>query len=116
MALPTLQHHLRSFTALTVEHTDADGLLLLDGLCVWEASVADVVAPGVLRLDVGEVEVSVQSLRHTPALRQTLEICADTDRHECDHCTNITVGLILAGIFDLVLVFILRRKCLIVTF
>ncbi len=94
----SLEHHLRSFR-LTVEHTDADGLLLLDSLRVREAGVADVVAPGVLRLDVGEVQVSVQSLRYTPALRQTLEICADTERHECDpkhlirFCTVILVQL-----------------------
>lgn len=59
---------------------DGDGLLLLDGLRVREAGVADVVVPGILHQDVGEVQVSVQTLRHSPALRQTLEICTDTHR------------------------------------
>ena len=58
----------------TVEDSDGDGLLLLDGLCVREARVADVVAPGVLLADVGEVEVPVEGLRNPAILWQPLEV------------------------------------------
>lgn len=44
---------------LTVKDTDADGLLLLNGLCVGEACVTNVVASGIFHHYVGEVEVTV---------------------------------------------------------
>lgn len=59
---------------LTVEDLDGDGLLLLDGLCVWEAGIADVVVPGILSEYIREVEVSVQGLGHPAALRQPLKV------------------------------------------
>lgn len=59
---------------LTVQHGDRDGLLLLDGLCVREASVADVVGPAVFRKDIGEVQVSVQSLGHPFVQREPMEV------------------------------------------
>lgn len=59
---------------LTAEDRDGDGLLLLDGLRVGEAGVADVVVPGILWEHVGEVEVSVEGLGHPAALRQLLEV------------------------------------------
>lgn len=59
---------------LTVEDLNGDGLFLLDGLCVWEAGVADVVVPRILSKYISEVEVSVQGLGHPAALRQPLEV------------------------------------------
>lgn len=70
---------------LTVEDLDGDGLLLLDGLRVREAGVADVVVPGVLAKHVGEVKVSVQRLGHPVALGQPLEVwCGDTPWQQWD--------------------------------
>lgn len=66
----SLSHTVR----LTVQDLDGNGLFLLDGLCVREAGVADVVVPGILSEHVGEVKVSVQGLGHPPALRQPLEV------------------------------------------
>lgn len=65
-----LTHRVR----LTVEDLDSDGLFLLDGLCVWEAGVADVVIPGILSEHIREVKVSVQGLGHPAALRQPLKV------------------------------------------
>ena len=59
---------------LTVEDLDGDGLFLLDGLCVRETGVADVVVPRILSKHVGEVQVSVEGLGHPAALRQPLEV------------------------------------------
>lgn len=59
---------------LTVDDTDADGLLLLNCLCVGEACVTNVVISGVFGHHVGEVEVTVQALRDTGALWKPLEI------------------------------------------
>lgn len=59
---------------LTVEDTDSDGLLLLNGLCVGEACVTDVVSSGIFLHNVGEVKISIQTLRDTLVLRETLEI------------------------------------------
>lgn len=59
---------------LTVKDTDADGLLLLNGLCVGEACVTNVVTSGIFQNHVGEVEVTVQALRDTVALWKPLEI------------------------------------------
>jgi len=59
---------------LTVEDFDSDRLLLLDGLCVWEAGVADVVIPGVLSAYIREVQVTVKRLGHPLALRQPLKV------------------------------------------
>lgn len=59
---------------LTVQDFDSDGLFLLDGLCVRKAGVTDVVVPRVLLQDIGEVQVSIQRLGHTAALRQPLEV------------------------------------------
>lgn len=60
---------------LTVEDMDADGLLLLNGLCVGEACVTNVVISGIFHHHVGEIEVTVQALRDTAALWKPLEIC-----------------------------------------
>lgn len=59
---------------LTVKDLDSDGLFLLDGLCVREASVAGVVVPGVLSADIRKVKVTVQGLGHPAALRQLLKV------------------------------------------
>lgn len=59
---------------LTVEDLDSDGLLLLDGLSAWEACIADVVIPGVFSAHVGKVQVPIQGLGHSRALRQLLEV------------------------------------------
>lgn len=65
---------LSSLHALTVEDLDSDRLFLLDGLCVREAGVADVVIPWILFKYIREVKVSVQGLWDSAALRQPLEI------------------------------------------
>lgn len=59
---------------LTVKNLDGDGLFLLDGLCVWKAGVADVVIPGILSEYIREVQVSIQRLGHSAALRKPLEV------------------------------------------
>lgn len=59
---------------LTLQDRDGDGLLLLDGLSVGEASVADVVGPAVLRHHVGEIQVSISGLGHPFIQRQLLEV------------------------------------------
>lgn len=59
---------------LTLEDDDGDGLLLLNGLRVGEASVADVVRPAVLRHHVGKIQVSVSGLGHSFIQRQLLEV------------------------------------------
>lgn len=64
---------------LTVKHGDWNGLFLLDGLCVGETSVANVVTPGVFWEDVWKVQVSVQSLGHSLVQRQPLEVCEGRD-------------------------------------
>lgn len=58
---------------LTLQHCDGDGLLLLDGLRIWEAGIADVVVPAVLWEHVGKVQVAVQGLGHAIVQRQLLE-------------------------------------------
>ena len=73
LCLGFFSSHTHTF-GLTVEDFDSDGLFLLDGLCVWEAGVADVVVPGVLSEHIREVKVSVQGLGHPAALRQPLEV------------------------------------------
>lgn len=52
---PWIRHRVR----LTVEDLDDNGLFLLDGLCVGEAGIADVVVPGVLSENIREVQVTV---------------------------------------------------------
>lgn len=59
---------------LTVEDLDGDWLFLLDGLCVREAGVADVVVPWILSENIREVKVSIERLGHPAALRQPLEV------------------------------------------
>lgn len=59
---------------LTLEDGDGDGLLLLNGLRVREASVADVVGPAVLRHHVGKIQVSVSGLGHSSIQRQLLKV------------------------------------------
>lgn len=59
---------------LTLQDGDGDGLLLLNGLRVGEASVADVVGPAVLRHHVGKVQVSVSGLGHSFIQRQLLKV------------------------------------------
>lgn len=59
---------------LTCEDFDGYRLLLLDGLCVREAGVADIVIPRILPEDIGEVKVPVQGLRYSATLGKPLEV------------------------------------------
>lgn len=63
-----------SATWLTVKHGDWNGLLLLDSLSVREASVANVVRPAVFRKDIGEVQITIQSLGHPFVQREPMEV------------------------------------------
>ena len=63
-----------------VDHPHGDGLLLLDGLRVGEAGVADVVSARIRHHRVGKVQVAVQALRHTPIQGQPQEVWGERKR------------------------------------
>lgn len=54
--------HTRTEAILTSHDLDRDWLLLLYGLSVIEPGIADIICPGVLWLNVGEIEVSIETL------------------------------------------------------
>lgn len=59
---------------LTGLDSEAEGVLLLDGVCEVEASVAAVVSLCILEVNIGEVQVSVLTHGHPFILRDWIHI------------------------------------------
>lgn len=61
--------------SLTGLNFEVEGVLLLDGVCEAEASVAAVVILSVLDQNIGEVQVSIQTHGNPPILMDGGHVC-----------------------------------------
>lgn len=66
--------------SLTGQNFEGEGVLLLDGVCEEEASVAAVVSVSVFGQNVGEVQVPVQTHGHSLILRDRIHRWKTEDR------------------------------------
>lgn len=64
---------------LTGQNFECEGVLLLDGVCEEEASVAAVVSVSIFGQNVGEVQVSIQTHGHSLILRDWSHSCRRTE-------------------------------------